>query len=206
MKKIYRQFIFALLLLPLTAMAKSYDEGIDYELLAKPVKTMSGDKVEVLEFFWYGCPHCFKFEPSLSAWVNKLPSTVNFMRIPAPLNPKWMVHTKVFYALEIMGKGELYHSAIFNAMHVDKQRLYTPDKLIDFLVSKGVDKKLLSNTMNSFAVEMRARKASQLSRDYQLHGVPMLAVNGKYLITGEKAGSYKNMLDIAQYLIKKESK
>ena len=194
------------MLLPLTAIAKNYDAGIDYEVLSKPVKTMSGDKVEVLEFFWYGCPHCFKFEPSLSQWVKKQPSNVAFTRIPAPLNPKWMVHTKVYYALEIMGKADLYHSAIFNAMHVKKQRLYTADKLINFLATQGVDKKLLSDTMNSFAVEMRARKAAQLSRDYQLHGVPMLAVNGKYLITGEKAGSYKNMLDIAAYLIKKESK
>jgi len=194
------------MLLPLTAMAKNYVAGTDYEVLSKPVQTLSGDKVEVLEFFWYGCPHCFKFEPSLSKWVKKLPSNTKFMRIPAPLNPKWMVHTKVFYALEIMGKGDLYHTAIFNAMHVKKQRLYTADKLIDFLVSQGVDRKLLTDTMNSFAVEMRARKAAQLSRAYQLHGVPMLAVNGKYLITGEKAGSYQNMLDIASYLIKKESK
>lgn len=192
--------------LPLSAMAKNYVAGSDYEVLSKPVKTMSGDKIEVLEFFWYGCPHCFKFEPSLSKWVKALPSNVSFTRIPAPLNPKWMVHTKAYYALEVMGKAEEYHSEIFNAMHIKKKRLFTADKLIDFLASQGVDKKLLSDTMNSFAVEMRARKAAQLSRDYQLHGVPMLAVNGKYLVTGEKAGSYQKMLDIAAYLIKKESK
>lgn len=205
MKNTYRQFIFILMFLPLTVMAKNYVAGSDYEVLSKPVATMSGNKVEVLEFFWYGCPHCFKFEPSISQWVKKLPSNAKFTRIPAPLNPRWMVHTKVFYALEIMGKGDLYHSAIFNAIHVKKQRLFTEDKLINFLASQGVDKKLLSDTMNSFAVEMRARKAAQLSREYQLQGVPMLAVNGKYLITAEKAGSFKKMLDIASYLIKKES-
>lgn len=190
----------------MTLMAREYKAGTDYEVLSKPVATQSGDKIEVLEFFWYGCPHCFKFEPTLSAWVKKLPANVKFTRIPAPLNPKWMVHTRVFYALELMGEGDKYHEDIFNAMHVERQRLYTEEKLANFLAGKGVDKKLLLETMNSFGVEMRARKAAQLARSYQLHGVPMLTVNGKYLVTGEKAGSFKNMVDIASYLIRKESK
>ncbi len=206
MKKIYQQVLWILMLLPLVVMAKEYDAGVDYEVLSHPVKTQTGDKVEVLEFFWYGCPHCFKFEPTLSAWVKKLPSNVKFIRIPAPLNPKWMVHTKTYYALEMMGKGEQYHEALFNAIHIDRKRLFTKDKIADFLASKGVDKKLFLDTMNSFGVEMRARKAAQLSREYNLHGVPMLAVNGKYIVTGEKAGSFKNMVDIASYLIKKESR
>ena len=187
-------------------VAKDYDEGIDYNKLAKQQTTDSGNKIEVLEFFWYGCPHCYQFEPTLSKWLKNKPANVSFIRIPAPLNPNWMVHTKAYYALELMGKGEDFHEDMFKAMHEKKMRLNTPVAIADFLATKGVDKKAFKDSFDSFAVEMRARKAMQLSRDYKLNGVPLLAVNGKYTVSASQAGGYKQMIDITSHLIKKETK
>ena len=187
-------------------MAKDYDEGIDYNRLSSDVATESGKQIEVLEFFWYGCPHCYQFEPTLSKWMKNKPDNVNFIRIPAPLNPSWMVHTKAYYALELLGEGEKHHEDLFRAIHEKKMRLSTPEAIADFLANKGVDKKAFADSFDSFGVEMRARKAMQLSRNYKLNGVPMLAVNGKYTISAQQAGGYKQMIDITNHLIEKEAK
>ncbi len=206
MKSVWlKPLIFTLLLMPALAYAKAYQEGKSYTRLAKDIPTQSGNKVEVLEFFWYGCPHCFQFEPTLAKWKKNIPENVHFVRVPAPLNPKWMVHTKTYYALEIMGLGEKYHEPIFQAMHVDRKKLFSFDAIADFLASQGVDKKAFTNTYNSFAVEMRARKAMQLGRSYRLSGVPMLTVNGKYVVSAEKAGSFNEMINITNFLITKEA-
>jgi len=198
-------FIFLLMSSSMVA-AKDYDEGIDYNKLAKPQTTDSGNKIEVLEFFWYGCPHCYQFEPTLSQWLKSKPANVNFIRIPAPLNPNWMVHTKAYYTLELLGEGEKFHEDLFKAMHEKKMRLNTPAAIADYLADKGVDKKAFEDSFDSFAVEMRARKAMQLSRSFKLDGVPLLAVNGKYTVSASQAGGYKQMIDITNYLIKKETK
>ncbi|MDH5765830.1 MAG: thiol:disulfide interchange protein DsbA/DsbL [Gammaproteobacteria bacterium] len=198
--------LILLLIVNNNVLAKDYDAGIDYQRLSSDLATESGEKVEVLEFFWYGCPHCYQFEPVLSKWIKSKPANVNFIRIPAPLNPNWMVHTKTYYALELMGKGESFHEAIFNAMHEKKMKLSTPTAIADFLADKGVDKKAFEESFNSFAVEMRARKAMQLSRDYKLNGVPLLAVNGKYTVSAQQAGGYQQMIEITSHLVAKESK
>ena len=202
----FKHMICAVLLLPTLALAKDYKAGTHYTELARPVATLGGDKIEVLEFFWYGCPHCFQFEPVVNKWKKTKPDNVHFVSVPAPLNPKWMVHTKTFYALELMGKIDAHHEAIFEAMHVKRKRLNTLQAITDFLASRGLDAKLFTDSYNSFAVEMRARKAMQLGNSYQLTGVPMLTVNGKYVISAQQAGGYEEMLNIANYLIAREAK
>ena len=201
-----KRILWACVLLPSLVMAKEYKEGVHYTRLAQDIQTMSGDKIEVLEFFWYGCPHCYQFEPTISKWKKNKPDNVHFMRMPSPLNPRWMVHTKTYYTLELMGKLEQMHAAIFEAMHMKRMKLFTQSAITDFLVSKGIDKKLFTDTFNSFAVEMRARKALQVGQSYRLNGVPMLAVNGKYIVSAEKAGSFQEMVNITNYLIRKEAK
>lgn len=202
---LFTGLLTVLLLLPGTSSARSYDEGIEYKKLDKPVNTQTGDKIEILEFFWYGCPHCFQFEPTLEKWKKSLPANVELVRLPAPLNPRWMVHTKTYYTLQSMGEGEQHHSALFRAMHVDKKRLFTKDAIANFLADRGVDKAKFLANFDSFAVEMRARQALQLGQEYKISGVPALAVNGKYLISAAEAGGYQGMVDIADYLIQKES-
>jgi len=195
-----------LLIIPAISQAKDFKEGTNYSLIAKPIATQTGDKIEVLEFFWYGCPHCFSFEPTINKWKKSLPSNVHFVRMPSPLNPRWMVHTKTYYTLQSMGEAENHHEAIFRAMHIEKKKLYTKQIIADFLEDRGVDKAKFLSTFDSFAVEMRARQALQLGQQYNLTGVPALAVNGKYTISAEQAGGYQAMVDVASYLIQKESK
>lgn len=195
-----------MLLLPVLSQAQNFIEGKSYSKLPKAISTQSNDQIEVLEFFWYGCPHCYSFEPTLKKWKKSLPKNVKFIRMPAPINPRWMAHTKTFYTLEVMGEGEKYHDAIFEAMHVKKMKLYSKAALADFLATKGVDKKTFLSTFDSFAVEMRARQAAQLGQQYNVNGVPMLAINGKYTISSSQAGSFTGMTDVANYLIKLESK
>ena len=202
----FKRILWMFILLPTLAVAKNYNEGTSYTRLADDVPTESGGKIEVLEFFWYGCPHCFQFEPVLAKWKKSKPDNVHFVRVPVPLNPKWMVHTKTYYALELMGKGEQYHQALFEAMHVKRQKLFTLPAITSFLESQGVDVKAFNDAYNSFAVEMRARKAMQLGQSYKLGGVPMLTVNGKYVVSGQLAGSFTEMINITNFLIDKEAK
>ncbi|MCW8933505.1 MAG: thiol:disulfide interchange protein DsbA/DsbL [Gammaproteobacteria bacterium] len=193
-------------LLPALSQAENYTEGKSYSKLPQTVATQTADKIEVLEFFWYGCPHCFSFEPTLKKWKQSKPANVTFIRVPAPLNPSWMVHTKTFYTLEIMGEGEKYHEAIFAHMHVKKQKLNSKSAIADFLAEQGVNKETFLATFDSFAVEMRAKQAMQLGQKYNVSGVPMLAVNGKYTVSGSQAGSYAGMVKVTNHLIKQESK
>lgn len=193
------------LFISMPLMAKQYVEGVSYTKLNTPVATKSGDKIEVVEFFWYGCPHCFRFEPTIKKWKKTLPKNVHFVRVPSPINPSWMPHTKTYYALEMMGEGEKYHDALFNAIHVKREKLYDQAALTKFLVKQGVDEKAFNNTIKSFAVEMRARQAMQMSKGFNLNGVPMLAVNGKYTVSASQAGGYQGMVDTADHLINKEA-
>lgn len=200
------KLIWLFLLLPMLASAKDFKEGVDYTRLPTSVATNSGDKIEVLEFFWYGCPHCFQFDPYIKNWLKTKPANVYFEHVPAPLNPNWMPHTKAFYTLEIMGKGDQYHQALFEAMHVKKKKIFTQDAIADYLAELGIDKNAFNSNFNSFAVEMRARKAMQLGSAYKLNGVPMITVNGKYVISASQAGGYKEMLAVLDHLIKLEAK
>jgi len=207
MKRIKRFSLLALLvLIPTLSCAKNYDEGIEYKKLGQPVNTQTGDDIEIMEFFWYGCPHCFSFEPTLKKWKKTLPANVKFVRMPAPLNPRWMVHTKTYYTLQTMGEDEKHHVAIFQAMHIQKKRLASKEAVANFLATRGVDKKAFLANFDSFAVEMRARQALQLGQEYKVSGVPMLTVNGKYTISAADAGGYEGMTNVADYLINKESK
>ena len=206
MKLINKISLLLLLSLSLNIQAAAFSEGKHFSKIASPIATQTGDKVEILEFFWYGCPHCFSFEPTLQKWKQSLPGNVTFIRMPSPLNPRWMVHTKAFYTLQSMGEGEKHHQAIFSAMHVKKQKLFSKSAIADFLEKRGVNKQQFLSTFDSFAVEMRARQALQLGQQYKLSGVPMLTVNGKYTISAEQAGSYQGMINVANYLIKQESK
>jgi protein dithiol oxidoreductase (disulfide-forming) len=202
---LFKRLLWALLLLPAMLQAKEYKEGVEYIKLATPVPTQNAEKIEVQEFFWYGCPHCFQFEPKLAAWVKNKPANVEFVRMPAPLNPNWMPHTKTYYALEAMGRGDEFHVEIFNAMHVAKLKLFTPEAIADFLAQKGVDRTKFLDSYNSFAVNMRARKAEQLGNQYKITGVPALTVNGKYLINTNQTGGFDEVLNILSYLVSKEA-
>ena len=185
------------------ARAEEYDEGFEYTRVAEQ-PTESVDKIEVLEFFWYGCPHCYKFEPVLSKWLETKSSNVEFIRVPAVFRPEWKVHARTYYALQAMGLGEKYHVAIFEAIHKDKKKISSEEKITDFLVSQGVNESDFKAAYNAFAVDGQVRKAIKKVKDYEIKGVPAMAVNGKYLVAGKNAGTYENVIKVVEYLIKQE--
>lgn len=203
----FKRLVVSILFLFITSgavSAEGYTEGVEYKRVAEQ-PTDTGDKIEILEFFWYGCPHCYKFDPILSEWLKTKPDDVEFVRVPAVFRPEWKVHARTYYALQAMGLGEKYHDDVFHAMHRDKKNIYTFEAMVDFLVSKGVNKDEFESAYNSFSIDGQVRKAIKRVKDYAIEGVPAIAVNGRYLISGKSAGSYENMLRIVDYLIKQES-
>ncbi|HHJ36232.1 MAG TPA: thiol:disulfide interchange protein DsbA/DsbL [Gammaproteobacteria bacterium] len=203
MKKL---LIFTLLIIsPMVLQAAGFKEGVDYKVIAAQA-TDSGDKIEVQEFFWYGCPHCFAFEPTIAAWNKSKPANVEFIRVPAIFRPDWEVQARAYYALKNMGLIEDMHGKIFTAIHKDKNRLNKKQLIVDFLEKNGVDKEKFLAEYSSFSVDGMVRKAKRKLKPYQIQGVPTVAVNGKYITSGSMAGSYERMIKIINYLIEKESK
>lgn len=210
MKRSLHLFIFSLLLLlwlpwRLAAQPLAFQEGTDYRLLPTPVPTTTGDKVEVVELFWYGCPHCFKLEPVIEEWLKTKPDNAVLVRLPAVLGPNWQPQARAYYVAEQLGVLDKIHRPLFDAMHVQKRPLATPEQLADFFAEQGVDRAAFLDAYKSFAVETRLKRAEQLVRRYGIHGVPALVVNGKYLVDSERAGSLERMLQIVNYLIVIES-
>ena len=185
--------------------AADYKEDVHYKKLS-PQQPESGEKIEVLEFFWYGCPHCYTFEPYVNAWKKSKPDNVEFARVPVIFRPDWEVQARAYYALSNMGIIEDMHGKIFEAMHKQKKRLDTKQKITDFLVSNGVDKAAFEKEYNSFTTDGMVRKAKKKMKTYRIQGVPSMVVNGKYLTSGSMAGSYDNMVKITNHLIEKASK
>lgn len=203
MKKLF--FILAVLLACGVAQADEFKEGVNYKTIEQQ-PTSSGDKIEVLEFFWFGCPHCYAFEPSIEAWLKNKPANVEFIRVPAVFRPSWTLHARLYYALEIMGQDKRLVPVVFEYLNKQRRKLDSIDQILNFVSKHGIDRSEFLDTMNSFAVESRIRKAQQLQQDYAIEGVPTIAVNGKYVVTGTMAGSHEKMIQVMDYLIQKESK
>ncbi len=203
MKKV---LAFAILFLfSATACSESYTAGFEYRSI-NPQPVANPERIEVIEFFWYGCPHCYQFEPTIDRWLANKPKNVDFIQIPAPLNKSWEVHTKAFYALELMGMQKKLHHKIFAAMHKKRMRLFDEKSLTDFIVKQGVDRDQFLKNMKSFTVSGKLNKARKMMKDYEVRGVPQLAINGKYITSGSMAGGYQQMINVVNYLVAKESK
>jgi len=185
------------------AHAQSFKPGVDYTIIAKPIPTDNPARIEVAEFFWYGCPHCYDFDPELERWVKALPKDVEFKRLPAALNRQWAIAARVYYALESMGLVEKLHTPLFNAIHRDDLRITNERALLEWLDKQGVDTKKFSANYRSFSVESKVKRAQALAQEVAIEGVPALMVNGKYLIPGQ---SFARMLAIADYLIAESRK
>ncbi len=201
-----KSLIFLLLMMSsVVSQAADFTEGVNYKKIA-PQPTDTGDRIEVLEFFWYGCPHCYSFEPYIKAWKKTKPANVEFVRVPAVFRPDWEVQARTYYALSNMGVIEDLHGKIFTAIHKDKKRLNKKELITDFVVQNGVDRKKFEAEYNSFSVDSMVRKAKKKQTAYKIQGVPTIAVNGKYMTSGSMSGSYENMIKIVDYLVAKESK
>jgi thiol:disulfide interchange protein DsbA len=185
--------------------ALSKAEGaLGYEAISPAQPTANPDKIEVIEFFWYGCPHCYSFEPSLTKWLKALPANVEFIRIPAIFNEQWGKHAKAYFTAEALGVVDAVHSDFFNAIQEKKQELETEDQLAKFFAAHGIKEAEFRDAYNSFMVDSKMRQAPALAAKYEITGVPAIVVNGKYKTNGTLAGSQEKMIDVVNLLIKKE--
>ncbi len=192
---------FAFLLLAVPAWA--VDEGIDYALLPVAQPTETGDKVEVLEVFWYGCPHCWYLEPTINSWVATMPEGAAFRRMPAT-GPRWDPHARAYYAAEAMGKLDAFHEPLFKAMQVDKRRIFSEDDLVKFAEEVGIDPKEFRSAYESFAVETKVAKAREMQARYGIDGVPAVIVNGKYRTSPGQTGGTDRFVEALNVLVAKE--
>jgi protein dithiol oxidoreductase (disulfide-forming) len=181
------------------------DDG--WDPIDPPIATSVPEgKVEVVEFFWYGCPHCFSMEPQLNAWLEKQPDNVVFKRIPVPLNPSWTVHSQFYYAAEALGVINQLHKPLFEAIHAKKRKLFDKKALIDFAVEQGVDKQKFTDAWNSFGVYVKVQQARKLGQRFAIDGVPAIGIDGKYKTSGSLAGTYSKMFEIVDQLIAQTTK
>jgi len=177
-------------------------EGTNYVKLSQRAPTSApAGKVEVVEFFWYGCPHCNHFEPYLAAWLSKLPADVSFRRVPVAFreNP-FGIHQRMYFAVEAMGLLNTLHPKIFRAIHEDQLKLDKPELIQDFVAKQGVDAAKFKEVYGSFSVANQVRRASQLQDSYGVEGVPSMGVAGKYYTDGTMAGSMQTVLQVVEYL------
>jgi thiol:disulfide interchange protein DsbA len=194
-------FVFAA---ALHAQPALYVEGTHYEVIAKPVRTADPNKIEVTEVFWYGCPHCYAFEPLIESWHAKLPADVAFVRSPGMWNKLMEVHAQIYYAAEALGVVDKVHPVAFNEIHQKGNYLQTEAEVKALFTAQGVSEADFDKTWASFSVTSAVKKAGTRMRDYGVRGVPALIVNGKYLVTGDAGSTQADQLKIADFLINKE--
>ena len=195
------------LMTPTALFAETYVENTHYELVTPAQPTSSGDKVEVLELFWYGCPHCYHFEPYVQKWLKTKPANVEFGRIPGIFRPEWALFGRAYYTQEALGVFDKTHEALFAAVHELKRKLETEDQLAAFFAENGVKDDDFRKAFRSFAVESKVRRAQEMSQRYGAKGVPTIIVNGKYRVGATMPGvqTHANVFKVADYLIQKES-
>ena len=198
-----RMLVAALGLAPLaaTAQARRPEAGVDFSELRPQQPVEAKGKVEVLEFFWYGCPHCYSLQPLIEKWVAQLPADVEYRRVPAVFNENWARDAAIFYTLEALGALERLHRPFFDAIHRDRLSTGDPVSRNDWLQKNGVDVQRFEEAFKSFGVQTKVRRAQQLSVAYRIDGTPALAVHGRYTISAEQARTQARMLSIADYLV-----
>ena len=175
-----------------------------YEELPNAPKRADTERVEVVEYFWFGCPHCFAFEPSINKWADEKPDYVDFVREAPPLNPGWEPHSRAFYAAEIMGVTDKFFDPIFDGIHVERRSLRQPDKIAKFAGELGIDEDKFRKTMDSFAVNTRMKQAMQMAQASRIRGVPSVVINGKYLKGGSLAGSHDGIIRVINERVAEE--
>ncbi|MDH4133273.1 MAG: thiol:disulfide interchange protein DsbA/DsbL [Gammaproteobacteria bacterium] len=197
-----RGFLFALISLSSFAASADPIEGIEYRSIA-PNLVETGAKIEVREFFWYGCSHCYTFEPHLERWLAKLPKNVQFVRMPAVFKDPWPIHARTYYTFLAMGILDKMHRPFFDAMHLDRLPLSDPESIADFVKKQGVDRAAFLNAYNSFSVETKTARAKFAMQTYGIESVPTIVVDGKYLTSPQMAGGHDLVLSVVDYLVGK---
>lgn len=179
------------------------EEGTDYKRLNKPVQVETGKQIEVVEFFWYRCPHCNQLEPGLSAWAKKLPPDVKLRPVPTVLNQNWLPAAKLYYALADLGALNRLHGKVFEAYHNEGLDLDDEDQLMAWVKKQGLDAAKFKSAYNSFSVQTRAMKGAQTARNAGITGVPTLMVDGKYITSISMTFTEERLFEVLDQLIQR---
>jgi thiol:disulfide interchange protein DsbA len=191
-------------LLGLAAATSGFDEGVEYQVIDPPQPTSDPKHIEVVEMFWYGCPHCYQLEPLLADWLKNKPADVDFVRMPAILGPRWELLTRAYYTADLLGVTDEIHKPLFEAIHDKHQPFRDENDLAKFFAEHGVDEKTFRDTYHSFGVAAKVNRSRQMTQRYRITGVPALVVNGKYWTSASMAGSHELMLKVVDKLVVQE--
>ena len=209
MNKVTKQILAIVLLMPLAfgalAQPARFLAGTHYTELDTPVRTNDASKVEVVEAFWYGCSHCFRFEPLLNNWVSNLADDVDFILFPAQWNQLMQIHAQIYYTAEALDVVDVIHEPAFEAINLQGNRLQNERQIGALFADHGVSEDDFSAAFNSFAVRTKVNQGDRRMQDYQIRSTPNIIVNGKYIITtGESVPTQQDMLNVVDFLIEKE--
>lgn len=200
-KSLFRVLLCALFLVCTSARAQLSSDS--YARIEPPQPTHTKNKIEVAEIFWYGCPHCYAFEPYLDKWLKTKPSYVKFIRIPGVLAENWIPHARAFYAAKMLGVLKKIHQPLFDAIHKYREPIFDEAQLRKFFVSQGVNGDAFTRAYNSDEVEVRVKEALDIERRYRITGVPSMIVGGKYRTSAVQAGSFEGLIKTVNELIEK---
>ncbi|WP_018168872.1 thiol:disulfide interchange protein DsbA/DsbL [Thioalkalivibrio sp. ALMg9] len=193
-----------LLLATGTSLAAEYREGQHYRAIQPPLDTgLEDGRIQVVEIFWYGCPHCYEFEPKVQAWKPGLADDVQFEYLPAPMNDVWALHARVYYTAEKLGVLDEVHQAFYDAIHDQGRQLRSESAILRFINQRGLDADEFRETMRSDAIRQRIVEATEAVQDYAVSGVPTLVINGEASVSASMAGGHDEMLEVADYLIER---
>ena len=189
--------------LPAIAQTAAPQEGNEYVRLKNPQPVETGKKIEVIEFFSYGCPHCGEFEPILQSWLKTLPPDVQFRRVPVMFQDRWVPLAKEYYTLEALGEDSRLSPEMFIAIHGKGINLANDKTFFDWAASQGLDRKKVEDMYNSFAMSGKMNRARSRRKTYNIQSVPLIVVDGKFVVSTEKVGSHAAMLPVIDALIAK---
>lgn len=175
--------------------------NIEYRLI-EPQPVATGDKIEVIDFFWYGCPHCYNLQPALEDWIKRKPADVALRRIPVILRDNWAPHARIYYTLEALGELGRLHQEVYHGYHVQELHMSKPDVMVQWAVRHGVDRQQWLDAYNSSPVSQKVQQAKALTDTYNIQGTPSLVVDGRYLTSASMAGGERNMIPILDDLIR----
>lgn len=200
-KRLAQAFLFSLAGLAAACNAAEPVANKDYRVLERPQPTASGNKIEVLEFFYYGCPHCYDLQSALDPWVKNKPADVEYKRVPTVFRDSWIPLTKTFYTLEALGALDKLHLDVFDAVHNKKMDLNDPKVMTKWAEQHGVEAKKFSEMYNSFTVESKTQQSVQKTKNYAITGTPAVVVAGKYLTSPSMTGNYQSFLAVLDQLV-----
>lgn len=202
--KLLKQLLTVFIFLFSTHVLADVEAGRDYKEMSPAQPTHTGEKIEVLEFFFYGCSHCYNLHPQIAAWEKKMPKDVELQYVPVIFRDSWESMARTFYALDSLGQQQRLHDDLFKAWNVDNIDLSDEAKIADFVAQHGVDRAKFSAAYNSFTMSSKVARCNQMMRDYGIRGTPTLIVDGKYVITGLEPAETIKVLDAVVAKARKE--